>query len=63
MYVWYVLLILVYILIVAFGIRTVLLNQVLPAHLKVLGIIVVIVFNIIPVGLYVLLSAIRSRNQ
>ncbi|WP_300598593.1 hypothetical protein [Niabella sp.] len=60
---WYILLILLYILVVSFGIRLVLLNKVLPAHLKVLGIIVILIFNIIPVGLYVLLNAINTRNK
>ncbi|MBO9596182.1 MAG: hypothetical protein J7599_25290 [Niabella sp.] len=52
-----------YVLVVAFGIRALLADKVLPVHLKVLGIIVILIFNIIPVGLYVLLRTINSRNK
>ncbi|MGJ7033521.1 hypothetical protein [Niabella hirudinis] len=58
----YFLLILLYVLVVAFGIRSILLDKVLPAHLKVLGIIVVLIFNIIPVALYLLLKKVKPRD-
>lgn len=59
----YVLLILVYIAVVSFGIRALLLNKVLPPHLKVLGIILVLIFNIIPVAIYFLLTSVKARDQ
>jgi len=55
-------LIVVYIAVVVFGIRALLADKVLPAHLKVLGIIVILIFNIIPVALYFLLRNVRSRG-
>ncbi|WP_090392318.1 hypothetical protein [Niabella drilacis] len=58
----YFILIVVYIAVVTFGIRALLMDKVLPAHLKVLGIIVVLIFNIIPVALYLLLRNVRSRD-
>ncbi|WP_018627936.1 hypothetical protein [Niabella aurantiaca] len=57
-----VILIIIYVLVVSFGIRALLLNKVLPPHLKVLGVILVLIFNIIPVGIYVLLTSVKARN-
>ncbi|MCD2423408.1 hypothetical protein LQ567_11595 [Niabella pedocola] len=56
-------LIIVYVLVVAFGIRALLADKVLPPHLKVLGIIVILVFNIIPVGVYLLLRGVKAGKR
>ncbi|AHF17417.1 hypothetical protein NIASO_07125 [Niabella soli DSM 19437] len=54
---------LLYVGIVVFGIRMIVRDNLLPPHLKVLAIIAVLIFNIIPVGIYFLIKKAGPGNR
>ncbi|MBO9619530.1 MAG: hypothetical protein J7539_10890 [Niabella sp.] len=57
------LIMLLYAGIVVCGIRMIVRDKLLPPHLKVLAIIAVLIFNIIPVGIYFLFKKISRDHR